>query len=175
MLTGLLFFSVYLSISFHRSLSGTVYFLCIWFPRSISEEIAEGFRLTKKIQSKSSYCPKWRYTLWCNVNSRILSGIGRHFKRSFDTSIDYVYNKTELTKSERIYISYFQDQSLIKWTTLVNEYVLYLLMRKMYAFWKKYAFKITEKRNKILYVAMPHQYSEGVYTLRRMQSVIYII
>jgi len=31
---------------FHaRSQSGTDYFLCIWFPRSISEEIAEGFRL----------------------------------------------------------------------------------------------------------------------------------
>ena len=40
---------------------------------------------TQKIQS--SDWPKWR-TLWRNVNSRILSGIGRHFNRSVNTLID---------------------------------------------------------------------------------------
>jgi len=41
---------------------------------------------TQKIQS--SDLPKWRCTLWPNVNARVLSGIGCHFKRFVDTLID---------------------------------------------------------------------------------------
>ena len=45
----------------------------------------------KKIQS--SDWPKWRCTLWRSVNSRILSGIERHFRRSVDTLIMHIQNQ----------------------------------------------------------------------------------
>jgi len=40
---------------------------------------------TQQIQSND--WPKWRCTLWCNVNARIFVGIGRNYKRSVNTLI----------------------------------------------------------------------------------------
>jgi len=45
-------------------------------------------RVTSDTQKIQFYWSSWRCTLWLNVNSRISSGIGRHFKQSVDTLID---------------------------------------------------------------------------------------
>jgi len=64
----------------------------------------------------SSDWSKWRCTLWRNVNSRVLSGIGSHFNRSVEnySNKEKILKKHSLRGENRI-IGFISAVHQVKW------------------------------------------------------------